>query len=624
MGTVGARVAAALLTLLAPPAGPATPAPGTSAALAGVDVTAFPEVSATVAVPPALAGRALPPSAFTVTEGGRAVAARVTALPAAQVEVVLVVDTSGSMVGEPLAAAKRAARSFLAAMPATARIAVVGFGASPELASRFSLDRAALSAAVEGLAAGGETALYDAVVMAMAQFSQQADAARSIVLLSDGGDTASRTDLATTVGAVAAGRVQVDVVELASSEADAAALVELARGAGGRVVPATDPAALDAIYRGLATTLANQYQVAYRSDATAPVELRVAIAHEGVTTSAEAIVAVPPAPGPAPAEKPASVVGGRTALLVGLGSSFVALCLAGLVLFLPRRAAVRRVAWSAMLRSTRSTSPSALTGLAGRAAQAADAALDRRGRRGRLNATLERAGIALRPGEFLVLSASGALTALLLGLALSGPLAGLAGAALAITASRSGVAFVARRRQARFAAQLTDTLQLMTGTLRAGYGLLQALDAMAREAPAPTGEEFRRIVVESRLGRDLSEALRAMSTRMGSQDFQWVVEAIEINREVGGDLAEVLDRVATTVRERDYLRRQVKSLSAEGRLSGYLLMALPGALALMIRARNPTYFAELTQGPGLLLSGVGVILLAVGGLWLRKVCRIAF
>ena len=189
---------------------------------------------------------------------------------------------------------------------------------------------------------------------------------------------------------------------------------------------------------------------------------------------------------------------------------------------------------------------------------------------------------------------------------------------------RAGLGYIARRRQAQFAAQLSDTLQLLSGTLRAGYGLLQALDAMAREASAPTSDEFRRIVVESRLGRDLSASLRAMSERMASQDFQWVVEAIEINREIGGDLAEVLDRVGATIRERDFLRRQVKSLSAEGRLSGYLLTGLPFGLAFMIRMRNPSYFAELTSGVGLILAAVGMVLLVVGGLWIRKVCRLVF
>ena len=125
----------------------------------------------------------------------------------------------------------------------------------------------------------------------------------------------------------------------------------------------------------------------------------------------------------------------------------------------------------------------------------------------------------------------------------------------------------ASKRQAAFADQLPDALQLLAGGIRAGFGLMQAIDNVAGELPAPAGEEFQRVKVETHLGRDTNEALRAMALRVGSQDFEWVVEAIEINREVGGDLGEILDSVGGTIRDRNRLRRRIKSLSAEGRVS---------------------------------------------------------
>ncbi|MGH9157340.1 MAG: type II secretion system F family protein [Acidimicrobiales bacterium] len=628
----GAVLALAAVTV--PAALPAAAqAPG-DLAVTAVDVSGLPRVTATVAVPAALAGEQLSPRSFTVTEGGRPVTVAVTPVPAGQLEVILVIDTSGSMAGRPLAAAKKSAAAFLATIPAGTRIAVVGFGATPLLAGGFSLDRSALASAVDALVAEGETALYDALTMAASQFSAAPGVARSIVLLSDGGDTASRVSLGEAMSALGDGRVHVDAVELTSSEGNTAALSQLASVGGGQVFPAGNPSSLEAIYRSIAGTLGNQYRLSYRSGG--PGELRIALDHEGVTADAVAVVEVPPggAPAPAPATPaPATPAGDPRAagkpivsddvrLGIGLAASFVVLCLVGVVIFQPRRKPKRRVSWGGMLAARRSATPSAITGLADRAGQVADAALDRRGRRGRLNTALERAGIALRPSEYLVLCGCGALCAALIGLLVSGPLAALACAALVVAAGRGVLGRIARRRQARFAGQLSDTLQLMSGTLRAGYGLLQALDAMAREAPSPTSDEFRRIVVESRLGRDLSESLRAMSERMACQDFQWVVEAIEINREVGGDLAEVLDRVGATIRERDFLRRQVKALSAEGRLSGYVLMALPVFLSFMIRMRNPSYFNELTHGVGILMSGIGLVLLVVGGLWIRKVCRL--
>ena len=147
---------------------------------------------------------------------------------------------------------------------------------------------------------------------------------------------------------------------------------------------------------------------------------------------------------------------------------------------------------------------------------------------------------------------------------------------------------------------------------------------MGREAPEPTSSEFRRLVVEARLGRDVSRSLHAMSARIGTDDFEWVVQAIDIHREVGGDLAEVLDTVAGTIRERNQVLRQVKTLTAEGRLSAYILLALPVLLAAALRLINPSYFVLLTSGPGLLLAGVSVVMLGIGALWFRKLCKLEY
>jgi tight adherence protein B len=184
--------------------------------------------------------------------------------------------------------------------------------------------------------------------------------------------------------------------------------------------------------------------------------------------------------------------------------------------------------------------------------------------------------------------------------------------------------FLAGRRRTQFADQLADTLQLLGSSLRAGYGLVQAVDAVAKEAPSPTDAEFRRVVVESRLGRDLSASLWAAARRLEVVDFDWVVQAIEIHREVGGDLAEVLDNVGATIRDRNQLRRQVKALTAEGRYSAYVLLALPFVLALLMKVINPEYMGDLFKGFGLVLVGFGGVLMVTGTVWLRKLCRPIF
>ena len=159
---------------------------------------------------------------------------------------------------------------------------------------------------------------------------------------------------------------------------------------------------------------------------------------------------------------------------------------------------------------------------------------------------------------------------------------------------------LASRRRAKFEDQLGDTLQMLAGGLRAGHSLLRSVDAVAQEAESPTSEEFARLVNETRLGRDLKDSMLDAARRLKSEDFDWTGQAIEIHREVGGDLAEVLDHVGETIRERSEIKGQVKSLSAEGKLSAYILIALPVGMFLYLSAANPRYMARpVLEFPGL-------------------------
>jgi tight adherence protein B len=309
---------------------------------------------------------------------------------------------------------------------------------------------------------------------------------------------------------------------------------------------------------------------------------------------------------------------------VGLGLFFVALLVAGLALFAPRSRRVNLIARFGR-RGGGAEAKTALSRLSSRASFAVEGALDRRGKRSSLALALEKAGIVLRPGEFGLLVLCGSLIAFALGLLLASLFVGIVSAVLIPVAARFLVSHRASKRQTAFADQLNDTLLLLSGTLRAGYGFMQAADTVAREAEAPTSEEFRRLVLETRLGRPLTEALAAMHDRVGSVDFGWVVQAIEINLESGGNLAEVLETIAGTIRERAQLRRQVKSLSAEGRMSGWILLALPLGLAGVMAATNPAYLSELyTTTPGRIMLVVAAVLMIVGTIWMRKTVKIKF
>jgi len=249
----------------------------------------------------------------------------------------------------------------------------------------------------------------------------------------------------------------------------------------------------------------------------------------------------------------------------------------------------------------------------------------RRGRGKVHEAVLARAGVAMRAQDFAVLLGAGVLVAAAAGVVLSGPLVGLILATAVPLVVRVILGGMAGRRRRAFADQLDDSLQLIASSLRAGHSMLQALASVAREAAEPTSVEFARIINETRVGRQLSVSLDETAARMESDDFTWVTQAIAVNREVGGNLAEVLDGVAHTIRERNQIRRQVKALSAEGKLSAYVLMALPFGIAGFLRFSNPEYMMKFTEsllGYGLIAAAV--VLLVIGGLWLRKVVSFKF
>jgi tight adherence protein B len=181
------------------------------------------------------------------------------------------------------------------------------------------------------------------------------------------------------------------------------------------------------------------------------------------------------------------------------------------------------------------------------------------------------------------------------------------------------------RRRAKFDRQLDDTLQLLSGGLRAGHSLLRSIDAAATEAESPTSEEFARVVAENRLGRDLKDSLVDVAHRMKCEDFDWTAQAIEIHREVGGDLAEVLDHVAETIRERSQIKGQVRALSAEGKLSAYILVALPIGIFLFLQISSPGYTGVLFTNPlGWVMLIGAVVMLSLGAFWLSRVIKIKF
>jgi tight adherence protein B len=242
----------------------------------------------------------------------------------------------------------------------------------------------------------------------------------------------------------------------------------------------------------------------------------------------------------------------------------------------------------------------------------------------RLDAQLEAAGVSVRSGEFVVGTAVFALLGGVLGLAIfGGPIFALIAAAVCGAGPRIVLGVALKRRAEKLREQLPDVLTILASSLRAGHSFMQALDTVAKEIAPPAAGEFQRVVAEVRLGRPTEEALEALAERVGSPDFKWAVLAVNIQREVGGNLAEILDTVADTLRERAMMRRQIKVLTAEGRLSAWVLGLMPIAIAMLMVVENKEYISLLwTTTIGLVMLISGGVMLLLGLLWMRKIVDI--
>lgn len=178
-------------------------------------------------------------------------------------------------------------------------------------------------------------------------------------------------------------------------------------------------------------------------------------------------------------------------------------------------------------------------------------------------------------------------------------------------------------RQSAFSNQLPETLTMLSGSLKAGYSLLQAVDMVSKETTAPMAEEFNRVLTDARLGLPVEEALDKMAARVENTNFEWMIMAIKIQREVGGNLVEVLTTLANTIRERETVARQIKVLTAEGRLSAIILLALPVFVSVAQYILNPSYMTKLFDNTsGLALLASALFLMSIGALWLRKIVKI--
>ncbi|TLM78317.1 MAG: VWA domain-containing protein [Actinobacteria bacterium] len=603
-----------------------------------VDTSAYPVVRLHVSLPAELHAASGTP-AFTLAENGSAVRdvdveARTTKGEAEPAWVVLVIDTSGSMEGRPMADAKAAAAKLFDGLGADARVAVVAIGDEPRVLTGYTADRAALGSAIDGVYARGETALYDSLMRAaaLAPVAASGEPRRSIVLLSDGGDTVSNASFDAAMKALQASGAGLYAVAIESDEYDPQALRLLAAGTGGRLLGVKDTATLSGLFEGIATEIAGGWTLTYTSARPGTKDLEVDITAESGGAAAAAAFAFPNplfAGEVAGAEPVLPEVGEDPWRLLAVTAlaflSAAALGVGLLLIFVREPNTLAQLKYYDQLHADAGGDAG---GMADQVrAKVVGAVGEVAGKRGMLEFVAERleaAGLPLRPAEYitvhlLAVVGLGMVTELLAGSFALAILVVLVVTALPMVL----LANAAERRRMRFEAQLPDVLSMMASSLRGGWGIGQAIGLVVQEAPAPSRDEFRRVDAESRLGMPLERSLQSMADRMRSTDFQAVVTAIAVQREVGGNLAEVLDVVSNTIREREGLRRQISALTADGRISAYILVGLPFVILAILLLVSPDYLEPLyTTLFGSAMLVLGVVLLFVGAVWMWRVTRI--
>lgn len=591
--------------------------------IAGADINAYPDVEVSILAPPGMTGQPIDAETFALTEGGVPREIAVRQQPGSEQDIVLAVDVSGGMSGTALDDVKRAAADFVRRAPSGAHIGIVAISSVPQVISELTTDVPLLIRRIGELKAGGNSAIADSVVTATEILDRGTAPNNILLLLTDGADTSSAHAMTDIPGVLSRAHTSLYTVQMSTPETNAAVLRQLTRAARGQYATAGDTGSLSAIYESVARALGNLYGVRYESESGGATQLVVSVRSGTMHhVSAPFTVTLPDRPVPQAPETSAShgFFASSTGIVTGLLACYLALACVALAVsgIAPARISAER-------RGRGEDAESSLSRFAEQLVQWIDQNLRRRGRIAARTQALQEAGLNLRPGDFITLVAAAAVTAAAIGLLMAGILVALLLAAVTVVLSKAVLGVLARRRRAAFADQLDDSLQLLASNLRAGHSMLRALDAVSREAEVPTSEEFARIVNETRVGRDLGDSLDEVARRMQSEDFRWIAQAIAINREVGGDLAEVLDQVGNTIRERNQIRRQVKALAAEGKMSAYVLMALPFGLAGFLLVSNPDYLAKLTESAvGYVMIGVGLVMLVIGGVWMNKVVSVKF
>jgi tight adherence protein B len=539
---------------------------------------------------------------------------------------VLLIDTSLSMKGKRIEAAMEAARAFARERQPHEKLAIVTFDAEPRVILPFTTDAARIDEALSTVPALHYfTRIYDALDKAASLVSEEQLRSPAIVLLSDGEQLGSTVTRRAAVKAVKRDGTRVFSVGLTTGPRGTAELRALAYDTGGTSVRASSPDVLAGIYEELGYQLSSGYLVQYRSFAGPDEKVTVKVNLPGVDGSASTSYRSPPLAKPAP---PAfGSYRGVHATQSRLTMLFVAVLVAALLglgvtaLIKPQQGGLRRrLGAFVSLRQEATKRQTAV--LTERLLAGTDQSLAGTRWWDRLKHQLVVAQVSLPAEQVVILTGIGTLFAAWLAYVLFGSVAAIFALGLPLIV-RSLIAFRAERQRRLFSDQLADNLQVISSALRAGHSFVGALSVMVEEAPEPSRREFRRVVADEQLGVPLDDSLREVGQRMRCRDLEQVGMVAALQRETGGNSADVLDQVAENIRERAALRRLVRTLTAQGRMARWIVSSLPVGLLLIITALNRDYMEPLfTKTAGRLMLGFAGVMIVSGSLVIRKIVDI--
>ena len=586
-----------------------------------IDTSGFPAVRLTVVAP-------LHAVSPRLTENSAAVTGFSAVNLGGQKAIVLALDRSQSMLGRPFANALNAAQTFIAAAGPRDHVGIVAFGHAAFGLGRFSASPADAQSSLSGLSVDAKsgTALYDAIVLAASHLGSDNSPGRAIVVVTDGADVSSSSSLQQAVAAAHAAHTAVYAIGIGGPSFTPDALRTLARETGGSYRQVARTRDLNSVYTALAAELDRTWQLSYVTAARPGMTLELAAAVPGAGTAratAQVLGGEPPVAGPS---KLIPSIGYSSA-----GTLVVAVVVGLLVLlsccfwFASRRGGKLRARIEPHLglvdRGAKVRRQNGRAAARVHVANGVEHMLGSLRQFQSIQLTLERADLPVRAGELLALCAGLAFGCGLLTAASGSPtLATLGVMAVAGWAPYAYVSFKAKSRIKRFENQLPDLLITIAASLKAGHSFRQGIQSVVDEGAEPSAKEFRRVLTETQLGKTMDDALADLSVRIGSKNLAFVINAVTIQRQIGGSLAGLFDMVADTVRQRQQFGRKVKGLTAMGRMSAYVLVGLPFFIGAVVSLINGAYMAPLYQsatGQKLLVSGV--VMIVIGSLMLKKI-----